>query len=256
MSNANWQDNAVQFPRLLAEIMANCDLDMPAIAGAMDLSVEQLSELFDRADQAWEDIKHGKPASLEALLIEGKISVTPDPMDGWVARSFGDATKFTGRTPYLAAERCWAAGMPQPATEEQPAPAGQFVERVFTENTGGGCMVDLIILKDGRVIGLYDEVVVLYPTTMSFYVGYEEGNHVFPTIWRPKKETAPGMETPKLGTYIDGITVEYTVDLLTLDTGEILGIDAESVCLYENETVLMEGEPDSGIRRLSLISDK
>ena len=62
------------------------------------------------------------------------------------------------------------------------------------------------------------------------------------------------METPKLGTYIDGITVEYTVDLLTLDTGEILGIDAESVCLYENETVLMEGEPDSGIRRLSLIN--
>ena len=77
MSNANWQDNAVQFPRLLAEIMANCNLDMPAIAEAMDLSVEQLSELFDRADQAWEDIKNGKPASLEALLIEGKISVTP-----------------------------------------------------------------------------------------------------------------------------------------------------------------------------------
>ncbi len=73
--------------------------------------------------------------------------------------------------------------MPQPATEEQPAPAGQFVERVFTENTGGGCMVDLIILKDGRVIGLYDEVVVLYPVQ-----GFDNqtGEHVIRIEYRIK----------------------------------------------------------------------
>lgn len=52
------------------------------------------------------------PGGLEAIMKDGKIGVVPDPMDGWVARSFGDATKFTGATPLDAATACWLAGQP------------------------------------------------------------------------------------------------------------------------------------------------
>lgn len=53
-----WDDNATQFPRLLAEIMATQDtLDMPALANSMDLTVDEVSELFDRANDAWEQAK-------------------------------------------------------------------------------------------------------------------------------------------------------------------------------------------------------
>lgn len=53
-----WLDDSVQFPRLLAEIMATQDkLDIPAIAESMDLDVSDVIELFDRADTAWEKAK-------------------------------------------------------------------------------------------------------------------------------------------------------------------------------------------------------
>lgn len=53
-----WENNSVQFPRLLAEISATQDnLDIPALAESMDLTVEEVNELFDRADAAWERIK-------------------------------------------------------------------------------------------------------------------------------------------------------------------------------------------------------
>lgn len=53
-----WDCNDVQFPRLIAEINATQDgLDFDALAASMDLSVEDVESLFDRADQAWELIK-------------------------------------------------------------------------------------------------------------------------------------------------------------------------------------------------------
>lgn len=39
----------------------------------------------------------------------------------------------------------------------------QFISEMFTENTGGGCMVDVLMLADGRYIGITDEAVVMYP---------------------------------------------------------------------------------------------
>lgn len=53
-----WERDDLQFPRLLAEIMATCDqLDIEALARSMDLSVERVEELFERAQVAWERIK-------------------------------------------------------------------------------------------------------------------------------------------------------------------------------------------------------
>lgn len=60
--NPKWMDNLIQFPRLIAEIMATQEIDMPALAESMDISVDELNELFDRANQAWEAAKH---ASIE-----------------------------------------------------------------------------------------------------------------------------------------------------------------------------------------------
>lgn len=56
--NLNWDDDSIQFPRLLAEIMATQDnLDVDALCEAMDLGREDIWELFDRAQEEWEAIK-------------------------------------------------------------------------------------------------------------------------------------------------------------------------------------------------------
>lgn len=44
-----------------------------------------------------------------------------------------------------------------------------FVDRVETWQTGGGVMVDIIHLKDGRILGINDELVVLYQDEDAFY---------------------------------------------------------------------------------------
>ena len=50
-----WKDDSIQFPRLLAEIDA-CGLtphQFRDIRESMDITDDELDELFDRADTAW-----------------------------------------------------------------------------------------------------------------------------------------------------------------------------------------------------------
>ena len=54
----------------------------------------------------------------------------------------------------------------------------EFIEAVTTENTGGGTMVDFVILKDGRILGVNDDCVCLYNSMEHFY----EHQEVVPTI--------------------------------------------------------------------------
>ena len=69
--SSKWEDDIIQFPRLLAEIMVTQDtLDMTSIAESMDLEVSEVSELFDRADTAWESFK-SKDRELEELELKG-----------------------------------------------------------------------------------------------------------------------------------------------------------------------------------------
>lgn len=56
-TNPLWDDNAIQFPRLLCEIMATQDLNLDVLAESMDLNVADVTDLFDRADDAWERAK-------------------------------------------------------------------------------------------------------------------------------------------------------------------------------------------------------
>jgi hypothetical protein len=54
-----WLDDSIQFPRLLAEIgyvRLNQNQAM-ALCDSMNLKIEDLSNLFNRADQEWEKIK-------------------------------------------------------------------------------------------------------------------------------------------------------------------------------------------------------
>ena len=55
-----WNDDNIQFPRLLAEIQATVDIrveDYERICESMDLEADEVDELFDRAQNQWERIK-------------------------------------------------------------------------------------------------------------------------------------------------------------------------------------------------------
>ena len=58
-----WDVNIIQFPRLLAEIMATQDnLDIKALAEAMDLDEDDVCTLLDRAQRDWTMYTHPKGA--------------------------------------------------------------------------------------------------------------------------------------------------------------------------------------------------
>ena len=60
VDNDNWNNNAYQFPRLLAEIRANVevsDKEWQDICDSMDINEVELEQLWNRALQEWEDIK-------------------------------------------------------------------------------------------------------------------------------------------------------------------------------------------------------
>lgn len=66
-ANSAWNDNSIQFPRLLAEIAAIglSREDKDALCASMDLEPAELEELFVRAEKEFEQMKaqiqaHGK----------------------------------------------------------------------------------------------------------------------------------------------------------------------------------------------------
>lgn len=62
-----------------------------------------------------------------------------------------------------------------------------YIDNVFTENTGGGCKVDFVELKDGRIIGISDEFLCVYESYDHFYEA--SGLENLPTIeFQPKLE--------------------------------------------------------------------
>lgn len=45
----------------------------------------------------------------------------------------------------------------------------EFIHELQSFDSGGNCPVDLVVLKDGRVIGINEECAVLYPSLNAFY---------------------------------------------------------------------------------------
>lgn len=58
--NTNWHNNAIQFPRLIAELEA-VGAFTPQVSEAlcveMDLTMDELDEIVFRAQQKWDSIK-------------------------------------------------------------------------------------------------------------------------------------------------------------------------------------------------------
>lgn len=60
MTNVNplWEDNSIQFPRLIAELLASdtFTFNIEELKESMDLEEEDILELFDRAQGEWDEI--------------------------------------------------------------------------------------------------------------------------------------------------------------------------------------------------------
>ena len=58
---SNWNNNSIQFPRLLSEIYANIELteeQWTNLCNSMDLSQAEILEIMERADNVWQDLKN------------------------------------------------------------------------------------------------------------------------------------------------------------------------------------------------------
>ena len=61
-----WENNNIQFPRLIAEILATQEvIDVVALAQSMDLTIDDVEELFERAQVQWEAIKSGNTGATD-----------------------------------------------------------------------------------------------------------------------------------------------------------------------------------------------
>ena len=63
----NWENNDIQFPRLLAEIMGTLDFtneQWEELCASMDLAPEEIMEVFERAMAVWDRIKQHTAAEL------------------------------------------------------------------------------------------------------------------------------------------------------------------------------------------------
>lgn len=59
-SDANWLNNAIQFPRLIAELVAAGAFTQDVIGAlcvSMDLEIENIHDLMDRAEAEWDRSK-------------------------------------------------------------------------------------------------------------------------------------------------------------------------------------------------------
>ena len=50
-----------------------------------------------------------------------------------------------------------------------PTESGSFIKRIELENTGGGCMVDVVVLENDMVVTISDECLVVHPNMQHWY---------------------------------------------------------------------------------------
>lgn len=80
--NALWDDDKVQFARLLCELVANNeDLHLEEVALSMDVGVNDVAEILERAVVAWEAAKKGESSSIHILQIPPQLSNLRSPED-------------------------------------------------------------------------------------------------------------------------------------------------------------------------------
>lgn len=104
---------------------------------------------------------------------------------------------------------------------------GRFVEKLETAHTGGGCMLDLLHLVDGRVLGVNDECVVLYPSYDAYQHGDADGNFDFPLVERAPLPDVVAL--PRAAAFIDDWQAREDADVFALATGESLVVTAQEL---------------------------
>lgn len=83
MSDRAWNNDFVQFARLLCEINATQEIDIETLCESTDLDVEEINELFDRAHDVFENNKrNGFPIYNPVGNTEIEV-LEPDTL--WVA---------------------------------------------------------------------------------------------------------------------------------------------------------------------------
>ena len=98
----------------------------------------------------------------------------------------------------------------------------EYIQKIDTVNTGGGCMVDLITLNDGRVIGLNDECAVLYDNIEDFY--YEGGSRSLFAFWIPRIERMSSAKIADLADSAANEAIRQIQDALGVKTGDFAGL--------------------------------
>lgn len=99
-NNGIWTHDEIQFPRLIAEIIATQELDLAALAKSMDLSIGDVNDLLQRAEERWETIKsqmlnkESPESKLWDIWAEG-YSVTGESSGATLLASNVEAKTFT-----------------------------------------------------------------------------------------------------------------------------------------------------------------
>ena len=92
-----WDNNETQFARLLCELMATQTMDLSETAASMDLEMDELHELLDRANEVWEAAKARLPRKdgkkyYRTVFRYEVLSEDKDCLDGLSLRQIWHAT--------------------------------------------------------------------------------------------------------------------------------------------------------------------
>lgn len=81
---SNWENDFIQFPRLLSEVWANIEMyedTKEDLLESMDITEDELEHLFERADRIWQDIKNQDLQPCEACEGNGWLETTEDKVE-------------------------------------------------------------------------------------------------------------------------------------------------------------------------------
>lgn len=96
-----------------------------------------------------------------------------------------------------------------------------YIKEITTENTGGGSMVDLVHLHDGRIIGLNDECAVLYNDIDEFW---DCGSDPKPSFTFPPIKRMTNEQMADLAQMAANEAIKYCQDALGVKTGDFAGL--------------------------------